>query len=293
VINSDFITYFRSNCYIFLLVTLSLSACGDQTVIEKEVDAMRTVPFIENDINLLVNSKSYRVLFGHHSVGDDILNGLREITQEKGIDYRIADIEAGREVDEANLVDFRPGRNTDPLSKIDGFVEQMANLPDGFIPNVAFIKFCYVDFTPETNIAGIMSYYLEKITFLEKEYPNTRFAHSTIPLKIRPTDIKSRIKRLLRQQVWEDASNVSRAKFNRLLLEIFPDDPIFDIALIESTRLDGTRTEFIHGDSIYPSLAPEYTEDGGHLNSLGRRVSVTSFIVFLNSILGAEGDHTP
>ena len=281
--------YKKSWTKIILLyfVQFFLLSCDDPLIYkDKESKMNKYVPPISEDVLLALHKiTQYRFLFAHHSVGENILDGMREITKETGYDFQIAGIDIALSEDKINLAEFSPGKNRDPKSKIDSFTEQVKQLNNGFVPNVALLKFCFVDFTPDANMDELMAYYKEKLETLQKNNPKVIFAHCTVPLTIWPTDFKSRIKRLLGLQVWGDASNITRGRFNDLLYETFSQDPIFDIARIESTQLDGTRIQFTHKGREYYCLSPEYTNDDGHLNSLGRRIVASEFTVFLKNAL--------
>ena len=64
-------------------------------------------------------------------------------------------------------------------------------------------------------------------------------------------------------------------------------EPLFDLAGIESTLPDGTRcTQFLDRNRT-PGLIPEYTNDGGHLNDVGRAIVATAFLQFYNGLARA------
>jgi hypothetical protein len=57
--------------------------------------------------------------------------------------------------------------------------------------------------------------------------------------------------------------------------------PVFDLAVLESTRPDGSRVSYTQGaDTVY-TLAPEYTNDGGHLNEAAKRMVAEQLLIFL------------
>ncbi len=58
-------------------------------------------------------------------------------------------------------------------------------------------------------------------------------------------------------------------------------EPIFDIAKIESTFPDGTRSSFTKDGKTYYSMVPEYTYDGGHLNETGRKKVAEQLLILL------------
>ena len=74
---------------------------------------------------------------------------------------------------------------------------------------------------------------------------------------------------------------MKRAEFDRLLKETFGADPVFDLSRIEATAPDGHLTTFEERGQNYLSLYPGYTEDGGHLNTVGQQVAGEAFIHFL------------
>jgi len=60
-------------------------------------------------------------------------------------------------------------------------------------------------------------------------------------------------------------------------------ESIFDIAKIQSTFPDGTRSIFTKDGKTYYSMVPEYSYDGGHLNELGRKkVAEQLLVLFAN-----------
>lgn len=72
------------------------------------------------------------------------------------------------------------------------------------------------------------------------------------------------------------------------MLAHFPEDLVFDIALIESTGPDGGRERFFKNGTAYYSMSPRYTDDGGHLNRLGQRVAASELTLFLANVLNTK-----
>ena len=125
-----------------------------------------------------------------------------------------------------------------------------------FKPDLALMKFCYIDFDRDTDVNGVFTHYRDALVALKKDRPDVRFAHATVPLRITPTGIKSTILRALHRDVGQDVANVKRAEFNRRLTETFAADPILDLARAESTRPDGSRETFRYEGKDYYSLVP-------------------------------------
>jgi hypothetical protein len=96
--------------------------------------------------------------------------------------------------------------------------------------------------------------------------------------------MKDWLKSVLRKITGRDA-NVRRNQFNQLLKETYAGkDLIFDLAQIESTRPDGSQSYFLRGTQRIYTLAPDLTNDGGHLNEFGRRAAVRELLSLLSNV---------
>ena len=238
----------------------------------------------------LAADRQARILFSHHSVGANIIEGVKRLDAENpgGGHIRVTSLNEAAASKGPMLIEFSGGQNGEPKSKIDAFAATIRGEPH-LKPDLAFMKFCFVDFNPRTNVDDLFNYYRKTIVALKKEYPEIRFAHITVPLTERPTGLKWRLFRLIGKEVWEDEANVKRAEFDRLLKESFGADPVFDLSRIEATSPDGHLTTFEERGQNYPSLYPGYTEDGGHLNTVGQQVAGEAFIRFMAEGLKARG----
>jgi len=133
------------------------------------------------------------------------------------------------------------------------------------------MKFCYVDFEPDTDASELFSEYRSTMSRLSKEHPHIRLLHTTVPLMTRILRIKDRVRLLLGTPVWVDDANAKRHEFNQLVRETYESDLIIDIAPEESTRPDGRRQQYTKTGQTYYTLVPAYTTDGGHLNDIGKK----------------------
>ncbi|KPK66927.1 MAG: hypothetical protein AMS21_00065 [Gemmatimonas sp. SG8_38_2] len=212
-----------------------------------------------------------RVYFGRHSVGANMMDGLRQMAAEEGIDaIHVVQLDEESAPPGTVFGHSEVGENQDPRSKIEEFAEKIGGeLP--FEPDIAFMKFCYVDFTPDTDARDLFSHYRSTMSRLSEEHPHVRFLHTTVPLVTRTLGIKDRVRLVLGMPVWQDDANAKRHEFNRLIRETYDRDLIIDVAGVESTRPDGTRQQYTKDGKTYDSLVPAYTTDGGHLNDLGKR----------------------
>jgi hypothetical protein len=226
-----------------------------------------------------------RIVFSHHSVGRNLLAGLQAVNANVGAgELKVLGLDGAKGAPTAPaLIEVSGGRNQDPKSKVDFFraliTEQQLR------PEVAFMKFCYVDFNPSTDVDAVFAYYRETMDALKKQHPEITFAHVTVPLVVRPMDLKERIYRLIGKEVWEDTANAKRYEFNQRLLKEYAQDPIFDLARAESTRPDGSRETFEYNGRTYFSLTPQYTDDDGHLNAAGQAATAPEMVRFLAKAL--------
>ena len=234
---------------------------------------------LEEQLRML-NSK--RIFFGHHSVGDNILDGLRELGNEAGVPVRI--LELAQREGGPGVLHARVGENTKPLSKIDGFEHAMGS-EQALNLEIAFFKFCYIDFDANTDVDAVFTRYVqmhEKVSLL---HPGTRWVHVTVPLTVTQVGLKGYVKNLLGRAASGELENVKRHRFNELLRARFGrKEPIFDLARVEATREDGTLESFERDGRSYPRLVPEYSYDGEHLNEKGRQRAARALIELLASI---------
>ena len=183
------------------------------------------------------------------------------------------------------FVEGHIGVNRNPGSKTAAFDEVM-DRGFGRQGGIALYKYCYIDFSSTTDVATVFDNYKKNAEELKKKYPSLVLVHATVPLTADQlsTSFKDRTKDMLRKLMGRDP-NVKRNQFNQLLKQTYGGkDPIFDIAEIESTRADGSRTYFSRaGQKIY-TLAPEFTTDGGHLNEAGRRAGAQKLLALLAAL---------
>ncbi len=269
-----------------ILLIASCNNLQDQNNTSLKNMEPKDIPLNDATIQALQTVSNSRVLFAHHSVGRNILEGLEEIIQEAELDAEnlIKVVENSVTDNRPVLAHTKPGKNGQPDTKVDGFTETIRKL-DNFKPQMAAMKFCFVDFNPHTDVDQVFDYYRNNIEALKKERPDVVFAHVTAPLKKRSEKLKQRINRLLGRMVWSDESNLKRAEFNKRLYETYRNEPIFDLARVESTKPDGSREKHNYKGQEFYSLVPEYTYDGGHLNDLGKRVVAIEMARFLDETI--------
>lgn len=224
-----------------------------------------------------------RIYFGHQSVGFNILEGLNwRLAQNPEIKLRLAKSKELETFKSPVLAHAQNGKNGDPISKIEDFV-QTIDQGMGNTVDMAGFKFCYVDFKRDSNIDEIFQVYKARMNYLIKKYPNVQFIHFTSPIKTLQQGPKGFINKLIGREYGLN-DNKARQKFNELLNKEYKDQPIFDIALYESIYPDGTRFKTLDENTEIYSMIPELSYDGGHLTEEGKRLLGTHFLTFLANL---------
>ena len=208
------------------------------------------------------------LLFGHQSVGGQLIGTINGfLAANAGPEPRmVANARSASQVGTGIWGEFAVGENWQLPGKIDDFVAVM-NGGVGAKVNIAFMKFCYVDFFDSSpywatgTVSTLFTKYRKSMASLRTAYPGLTIVHFTVPL-FTSTD-----------------TNARREAYSALVRSTYSgSEPVFDIALIESTRADGTRCR--DGAGV-PALCPEYTTDGGHLNATGQDLVARALIALL------------
>lgn len=263
---------------ITLLILCALAGCRQ--------DAMTIESTIEHPMSdkELASLETKKIFFGHQSVGDNILRGVHDlILRDPRIKLRIVNSPNPETVSGPALVDYHVGQNGTPESKNDDFAAIIAK-GFGTQGGIAILKYCFVDIDGSTDVQEMFHAYQSRIDVLRQRYPLLRIVHTTVPLTtVEPAPV-AWLKSVLGKRTYRDA-NSKRQEFNQLLRSTYANrDPIFDLAQVESTRPDGSRSYFrAHGQTV-ETLVPEYAADSGHLNELGRRAAAERLIRVLTTI---------
>jgi hypothetical protein len=234
-----------------------------------------------------------RIWFGHQSVGWNIVEGLKDVRQaHPQIKVNIVETPDPTTVNAAGLIHFAIGQNYYPQTKIADFATMIQRNPTKQ-PDIALFKFCFLDIDAKTDVAQVFKDYKTMMDGLIKTFPKTKFVQVTVPLTTEPTgthkfmrDLKYSVRKVLRQPVERSFENMNRAAFNQVLRQTYGDQStVFDLAQIESIGIDRQQTVFSTAGKSYLSLVSAYTDDGAHLNSVGRKVVAEQFLIFLAKLL--------
>ncbi len=213
-----------------------------------------------------------RIVFGHQSVGENILDGMRALAKEAGVSLNIVE---AREADGANpgILHFKVGRNGDPLAKINDFATVVSDARFAKT-DAAMVKLCYVDFNQGSDAVAIAKAYTAAIRKLQGTHPNTRFVAVTSPLTTVRSGPKEWAKRMLGRASTDAARNAKRKEFNDYLRQQFGQSHLFDIAEVETGPSSPDGAE---------ALRPDLTDDGGHLNAKGQRLAAAALFKLLSA----------
>jgi hypothetical protein len=215
------------------------------------------------------------VFFGHQSVGENMLDGLRRISEfEHWPALRVVELSGEESIEGPMLAHAKIGQNGDPQSKVRGF-QQAMDAGIGRRVDIALMKYCFWDVRRETNVEAVFSDYRKTMDDLARRYPNVIFVHTTVPLVAADVDWRARIRRLLGMSTSTDADNAVRETLNRKIRETYgASQVLLDIAKAESESGRASNP---------PQLAEELSSDGAHLNDTGRRRVGAAFVKALSA----------
>ncbi|MFA5014779.1 MAG: hypothetical protein WC549_04500 [Actinomycetota bacterium] len=231
----------------------------------------------------LANKKIY---FGHQSVGYNIVEGIQEIiANNPNIKLNIKVAKNPSDFNAPVFAHSPVGKNRDPFTKIADF-KAIMDSGVGRKVDIAFFKLCYIDIDQDTDLDRLFNYYKENMRQIQENYPNAIFIHCSVPVRTTNTSIKAAIMRLLGKTVWGDKENIARNKYNQKLAnEYGSSGRFFDLAKYEATSPNGALTHCAKDGKDCLALYSKYSEDGGHLSSLGRKAVSTKLLWLIFHLL--------
>jgi hypothetical protein len=218
-----------------------------------------------------------RIFFGHQSVGNNLLNGIARLYMSLPGQSAFLPFRDTSGYPEDYFAAERIGENTKPASKCAGFAHALARFTE-HAPEIAMMKFCYVDFGTGMSAKEIFALYVSTIDSLKRLYPQITFVHMTAPLTAPRSGMKELVRKLIGRGEKFESDNIERNTFNQLLTTHYAGEPIFDLATVESTRPDGKRETFDADGAQIFTLVPDYTTDGGHLNETGQLIAAREMV---------------
>lgn len=267
---------------MIMSVLVMVLSCSDVKTIKQEHTQYKTIDEVPEEVWSKVSK--LRILFGHQSVGENILEGVADVMKaHPAINLNIVETRETSKNPGGVFAHFKVGENKKPISKMEDMIAVVKSKENNNL-DIAFLKLCYVDIDSKANVQEIFDKYKETVANLEKP---VKLLHFTVPLTITKKNWKTRLKVILgKKDIWEYSNNIARNEYNRLLLEEYQaKGSLFDIAKIESTYWDGNREEFKYGKKAYSSLIEKYTYDNGHLNEVGRQLVAKELLLTIANSL--------
>lgn len=223
------------------------------------------------------------LLFAHQSVGGNLLDGVATLLKERPeIGLRVAELTDAPLVPVPALYHKRVGQNGKPSTKLAEFSELAMRLFDASATGIALMKFCYADVKAHTDPVALFEEYQRSVGALRAERPGLTIVHVTMPLWKDTGFIDHWGTIALGKATPIRVLNAARHRFNERMRAAFRDrEPLFDLAALEAVRPDGSVASVRHDGARVPSLALEWTYDGGHLNEQARRRIAGHFLATL------------
>lgn len=263
-----------------LLLFASLLGCQP-----KSVEPYTMTDSLKQDLTTV---QSARIFFGHQSVGGNIMDGVQDLVKESGVRLNILDASADAGQLPASFLLHTPvGKNTEPKTKCDDFKRIIDRNLAGKI-DIALLKFCYIDIDENTDVDKLFEYYRYVIDDLKLRHPDIIFIHVTAAMRHAEGGIGVRVRELMGKPNRTKLANLKRHAFNEKLRDVYAGEPMFDLEASESTYPDGSRESFKYDGKTGYSLIGAYTDDGGHLNALGRKYVAADFIRSIAAAVRAQ-----
>jgi hypothetical protein len=222
-----------------------------------------------------------RIFFAHQSVGQNLVDGMTRLAFDEHVMLRVVPYKPGT-LSEPGLVHAQNGANGDPESKLKGFGELLAQAGDA---DLAAMKLCYVDFTPDTDAEALFKKFKAAHQDAKQKHPAVRLMVITTPLTTVQRGFKASLKNALGGGAYGERENVKRHQFNELLRKEYQGkEPFFDLAALEAGSGSAACT-FERDGQTWPCLRDEITDDGGHLNANGQRQLATAWVAALAEAL--------
>jgi hypothetical protein len=223
-----------------------------------------------------------RVVFGHQSVGNNILEGIRQAAAAQHVPLVVTESRAP--LAGAGIQHFKVGHNEQPEGKLTDFRSVLADsFADGAPrPDVALLKLCYIDFGQSVDPKQLAQHYIATVDELAREHPETVFVPMTSPLTTVQTGPKAWLKKVLGKDPGGYAANARRQVFNETLRTRYQADQLlFDIAALESGR---GQSHVENSGARIEVLNPLLTYDDGHLNNEGQQLVGSALITHLATV---------
>jgi hypothetical protein len=238
------------------------------------------------------NLAEMRIFFGHQSVGRNLIEGIEDVMAEHP-EIKLTIVEASNleSIDGPAFIHCNVGRNTRPDSKLTDFRKVLESGGEEKT-DIALLKFCYVDIGQDSDAHEVFRNYDLALSELAEHFKDTTFVHSTIPIQSGPSEAMDLLKEIIKPVLGKPRvveKNGVRQSYNNLLRSKFlGNKPVFDIAMHETIGPGGLLSyRELDSEKVY-FMDARYSDDGGHLNQLGRKHIAEQLLVTLARAAEAE-----
>ncbi len=258
--------------FLFLFVVI-LTSCSD---LKKGEGKMPVTDKVTAEEWKIISQK--RIIFGHRSVGNNILSGVKTLAEQDGVKLKIA--ESRNAPTEFGINHFNIGTNEDPQSKIKDFADAVRKgAASG--ADLALMKLCYIDINKNSDAKQLAENYISNIETLSQQFPQTQFVAVTLPLRTVQTGPKAWMKKMLGREAGGYADNYKRQEFNSILRNKFgKQGKIFDLAKFENEEAGS----YQYLGKPLEVLNQSMTNDGGHLNAKGEQFVAAKMLKFIATV---------
>jgi len=279
--------YFIINLAILLI--LANISYSNQTII---INHLNYEPSNLN-ISILNEIRNKKILFGHASVGDNIMEGLANLASSNPERYNLniinnpSDIE-GYAFGHWGWINSRNGYANEKIIEFENKIRSNTSSGNqwGNTLDFAFLKFCFADINVEKNVTEIFNNYISCVNRLKQDYPTCKFIFVTNPNR---GDVYFNYQKF-------DA--IKRYELNQMIRNYIETNGgfLFDIADLEEHDENMNLQYFEYANENYPKMwyVPENSDsdgwsyDGGHLNNKGKNHIALSMWSLFGQILNNQ-----
>ncbi len=211
---------------------------------------------------------STRVLVAHQLVGQNVLDGVSVLAYQNAVPLRIDE----KPFTGAGILHAWVGPDGSPLGKLRAFV---ALLEESRGVQVAWVELSYADLNADTDPNALFIAFQSCHDALKIRFPQVRFLIATVGLTTVQRGLQGMLKNKTASGAFGELQNVKRHQFNQLLRARYGGSAslFFDLAAVTSSGCS-----FERDGKQWPCLLDGLTDDGGHLNALGRKRAGRAFI---------------
>ena len=158
---------------------------------------------------------SRRIFFGHQSVGGNLLDGVTDVSGGK---LRVVQGRTPEALSTPGLVHTFIGQNEDPSGKVRDFEKALDEVQGK--ADLAFFKFCYIDFSANTDVEKLFAEYLASMERLHTKYAADTYVHVTEPLTIEQWARRLRARLKLSESDFSELAHLVQSQLNLSLSRI-------------------------------------------------------------------------